>query len=118
MAGTKDLVIDKGATYKLSLIWSTKDQFNVKTPVDLTGYTAASQIRESYDAVSPIVSLTTGSGIVLGGVTGTIDLVITAAVTTAITIDKGVWDLELTNPSGEVIRLLSGKVTFKPEVTK
>jgi hypothetical protein len=118
MAGTKNLIIEKGATFNTILTWSTKDSFNVKTPVDLTGWSARSMIREEYDSATPVVSLTTGGGITLGGTAGTIELSIAPTTTSAVSIDTGVWDLELEDSLGNVTRLLEGKVTFKPEVTK
>ena len=119
MAGIKNLTIDKGSTFNILFTWSTKDINNVKTPVNLTGWTARSQMRESHDAATAVVSLTTeNSGIVLGGSSGTVQLSIAATATSAITIDKGVWDLEMVDGTGKVTRLLEGSVTFKPEVTR
>lgn len=120
MAGTKDLTIEKGATFLATFTWSTKDINNVKTPVNLTNYTARSQMRESHDATTAVVSLTTSAngGITLGGALGTINIKIPATTTAAISIEKGVWDLELEDASGNVTRLLEGRVTFKPEATK
>lgn len=126
MSGKKDLIVEKGATLNLAFTWSTKDQNNVKTPVNLTGYSAKLQMRETYDsatsanaAISFSTTPTTAQGtITLGGTAGTIIVTATAAQTSAITIDSGVWDLELTDGTGVVTRLLEGKVTFTPESTK
>jgi hypothetical protein len=44
----------------------------VKTPVDLTGYTAKLQMRLNYADITPVLALTDGAGITLGGSAGTI----------------------------------------------
>lgn len=119
MAGIKNLVIEKGATFNIIFTWSTKDSLNVVTPVNLSTWSARAQMREEYESPSAVVSLTSQplGGITLGSM-GTIEIKIGAPVTTLIPIDKGIWDLELEDSAGNVIRLLEGKVTFKPEVTR
>jgi len=115
-AGKLNLLVEKGATFSLTLIYNTKIN-DVSTPVDLTGYTARAQFREEYDSPSAFVSLTSTSGIVLGGNTGTITLNIPANTTQTLVPDLAVWDLEL--QSGDtVVRLVEGKVRLKPEVTR
>jgi hypothetical protein len=120
MAGTKNIIVEKGTTYNTIFTWSTKDAQGVKTPVDISTWTARAQMREDYDSTTPVVSLTSSpaAGITLGGAAGTIEIKIPAATTTTIPIDSGVWDLELEDSFGNVVRLLEGKVTFKPEVTR
>jgi hypothetical protein len=87
-------------------------------PVNLTGYTARMNIRSTVDATTILQSLTTeNGGIVLGGVAGTVDLLITATETALFTFRNAVYDLELI--SGTVVtRLLSGNVTLSKEVTR
>ncbi len=113
-AGTYNLVIEKGATFERTITW--KD--DAGNPVDLTGYTARMQIRETVTADPPVVSLTVGSGITLGGAAGTIQIVIDATTTAGIAASQGVYDLELEDGSGKVTRLLAGSVTFLEEVTR
>lgn len=113
-AGNYDLYIEQGATFNKQLTW--KD--SVGNPVNLTGYTARLQIRTSLTESTTIASLTQGSGITLGGALGTIVLLLSAVQTAAITQTKGVYDLELQSGDGTVTRLLEGKVTIKPEVTR
>lgn len=119
MAGTKNITIEKGATFSTTFTWSTKDAQNVITPIDLTTWSARAQMREEHESTLPVVSLTSAlaGGIVLGA-QGTIAITIGATATAAVPIDKGVWDIELEDSLGNVIRLLEGKVTFKPEVTR
>lgn len=111
-AANYDLYVEQGATFELSIIW--KD--NEGTPIDITGYIARMQIRQNYD-LDPIISLTDGNGIVLGGVDGTIDITITDEQTTDIEILRGKYDLEL-ELGGVVTRLIQGGVEISREVTK
>ena len=112
-----DLVIQQGATFKLRLIWKGEN----KQPQDLTGYTAALQVRETYTSNDTLLSLTSEpeGGITITYLEGRIDIVIESALTASLPAPKnGVYDLELTSPSAEVTRLLEGKVRITPEVTR
>lgn len=109
-----DITVEQGVTYKQSLIW--QDEFGVA--LDLTNFTARMQIRHKLESVAPLVSLTELAGITLGGVAGTIDIVIVSDVTNAIENKKGVYDLELVSAAGEVTRLIEGNVTFILGVTR
>jgi hypothetical protein len=110
-----NLSIKQGAT--LSLVATWKD--STGTPVNLSGYTARMQVRNTYDAGNAVLSLTTSNGgIALGGTAGTITITAAATATAALAAPyTGVYDLELV--SGAVVtRLLEGIATVSPEVTK
>ena len=107
-----DLIMYQGASWDYQFTWSVSG-----SPVNLTGYTARMQVRPSYISDSVILSLTNGSGITLGGAAGTIALAASASVSAAIEPRAYVYDLELVNGS-EVTRLLEGKFTATPEVTR
>lgn len=110
-----DIEINQGATFELTVTW--KD--SAGTAINLTGYSARMQVRETYSSSSTIVSLTNGSGITLGGAAGTIAIVISATTTAALTAPfSGVYDLELVSAGGVVTRLLQGAATVSPEVTR
>lgn len=112
-AGKYNITIEQGATFTL--------QFTIKTgstPWDLTGYSARMQVRTSVNASATLVSLTSGSGITLGGVAGTVTVTIPATDTDNIIAGRHVYDLELESAGGEVWRVLEGKCTVKPEVTR
>jgi hypothetical protein len=85
-------------------------------PVDLTSYSAAMQVREAVDSVSPLISLTSGSGIVLGGTAGTIQVNISAS-TMGVAQGSYCYDLEIT--SGSVVsRVLQGSFNVSGNVTR
>lgn len=54
-AGTKYLIIDQGSDWKISINYTDSEG-----ATDLTGYSANMQLRTSYDAASPALSLSTG----------------------------------------------------------
>jgi hypothetical protein len=120
MSATKiNLTIEKGATYYKSFIWRDK----TKVPISISGLSARMQIRASLNSTSFEVELTTATGeIVLeaGSETGRVDITIGATVTDALTIDIGVYDLELYDPADpdNVTRLVEGIVSVVEGVTR
>lgn len=91
----------------------------VYTPVDLTGWTAKSQIR-AYKGASDIL-LDMSSFIDLtsdGDVTVTVLAASTLSLETG-GLTRGVWDLELTQTAGgRIVRLVEGSVTISQDVTR
>lgn len=86
-------------------------------PIDLTGYTALLQVRGGFGSPYVLLELTDANGgVILGGPTGNIDIKFTSNMTDpdgqAYGWDKGVYDLVLTNPFNERIKLLKGFVTL------
>lgn len=80
--------------------------------VDLTGCTAKMEIRPAIGE-DPIHTLTELSGLTLGGVLGTIEIVFLPTVS-----GEYVYDLLVTFPDGHTERELEGKVTIDPGVTE
>lgn len=114
-AGTHDILIEQGATFKQRIVWKN----SLGVAIDLTGFTAKMQARKSYTAPDILVQLTTeNGGITLGGINGTIDLLLTATQTSALSFTSGMYDIELISGTGEVTRLLAGEITLSKEVTK
>jgi hypothetical protein len=109
--GIYNITCPQGATFSRRFTYSIGG-----TAVNLGGYTAALQVREQYDT-TPVLSLTSGSGITLGGTAGTIDVVVASTASAAITAGQYLYDLELTT-SGTVTRLLQGVWVHTPEVTR
>jgi hypothetical protein len=111
-----DFYVYRGATFSEQIEW--KDENGVL--IDLTGFTARMHMRETVDAATPFLTLTTeNGGITLGGTAGTVDLLAAATATSAITATAGVYDLELVASDGiTVTRLLEVLVVISPEVTR
>jgi hypothetical protein len=87
-------------------------------PVNITGYTAALQIRSLPQSPTAVLSLTTGSGITITGSTGTIAVTATAAQTGAIDQGPYYYDLEITSSTGIVTRVAQGQVVVSAQVTR
>jgi hypothetical protein len=111
-AATLNLTIEKGATFILPL----RLQNNDLTYVDLTGYSGRMQVRGTMADATPALDIS--------GVQFTFDNIghctvkVSDTLTTALTISVGVYDLEIVAPSGDVTRLLQGKVKINPNVTR
>ena len=114
-AATNNFVIDQGANWFVTFVY--KD--SAGTAINLTGYTAALQIRDTYADSTTDLSLTSPSGgITITAATGTIAVTATAAQTSAIPAGNYVYDLEITSSTGIVTRLVQGKISLSPQVTR
>jgi hypothetical protein len=112
---TEPLVIVKGATFDPVFTWRDENG----TAINLTGYTAARfMAREVIDSATPFISLSIGSGITLGGAAGTITLNMSAAATGALTQDKGVFEIDVTDGSGKVTSLVIGDLLLYKKVAR
>jgi hypothetical protein len=76
------------------------------------------QVRNSYDASETALSLTSGTGITLGGTAGSILIEATATQTAGILAGPYVYDLEMVSPASVVTRLVEGTIIVDPEVTR
>ena len=122
LPGTFNLSIYQNATFTWLFIWTTNPCCGQGTvnatpqPVDLTGYTATMQFRPYNNDTAPLY-YDASSNITLGGIAGTISLTIPASVTGTFTWPSALYDLLLTDSSGNVYPLLTGIVTVTPAVS-
>lgn len=87
-------------------------------PVDIAGYTARMQVRETADSDTVVLELTTeNGGITVNNTTKTITLTATAAATSALAEMRGVYELEMIVGS-EVTLLSYGDFEISAEVTR
>jgi hypothetical protein len=113
-AATLDLIIEQGATYVREFRWLTDG-----VPVNLTGYTAKMQVRETAASADVLLEASTANGkIAIAADAGRVTITLSATETAALEWRSGKYDLELTSPSGTVYRLLKGYVEVSQEVTK
>jgi hypothetical protein len=124
MASKYPLKIDVGTTFSRIVTWREKRLDGTIVRRDLTGYTALLQIKNRVGG-TVLIELTNASGIQLqqvedsqGSALGTIKFLITDEQTVNLKNTEGTYDLLLSAPSGERYRLLEGKVTFRPAVSK
>lgn len=112
------LTIYQGSTFQKS--WSIVET-GTDEPIDLSGYTARMQIREKLKSETVILELTTENGritIDVGEETTTLTLYVDPETTAAITVARGVYDLEIIDTNYDVYRLMQGAVTVSKEVTR
>lgn len=116
-AGRVNITIEQGATFARTVQWLQADGV---TPVSLTGYVARMQIRRGYTSATTLISLTSSpaAGLVITAATGTVAITITDEQTATLPAGSAVFDLELESGGGVVYRLLEGKATITPEVTR
>jgi hypothetical protein len=89
-------------------------------PVNLSGYTAALQLRSLPNDPTAALTLTTeNGGIAITALTGTIAVTATAAQTRAIDEGYYYYDLEITQTSsGIVTRVAQGQILVSAEITR
>lgn len=109
MATKANLVIDQGTTYTTDLNLTDENG----DPLVLSGYTANSQIRKHYTSSNSVVFSTS-----INAVAGVITLSLTANQTANMASGRYVYDVELTDASNSVSRIVEGIVTVTPQVTR
>lgn len=111
MSAKYDLVLYQGATFNRTL--EIKD--NLSAAVDITNYTFAGQIRTS--ALSGTVA-GTFTITITSAVDGRVTWTMSATDTALLPAQQCVYDLEMTQANGDVVRLLEGYVDIKANVTR
>lgn len=108
MAIKANIVIDQGTDFSTEINVTNNDG----DPVNLTGFSAAAQLRKHYTS-SSFTPFT-----VALNVDGTITLSMNAVTSANVTAGRYVYDCELTSSSNVVSRLVEGIVTVTPQVTR
>lgn len=110
----QNIYVEQGTDWEIVLAFKDSNG----DPYDLTSYANPTcQLRSSFDASSAVdVTCTIDND----PTTGKITLSLTKAETSGIsfTDNKGVWDLEIDDPSGNTRRLVQGEVFIMREATK
>lgn len=110
MAAFTEITIEQGATFSTTV--NVEDAYY--NPVDLTGYSASSQMRKSYYSSTsyPITATVTGTA------NGEITMSITSANTSSLTPGRYVYDLIINDGANTVTRVVEGIATVLPSVTR
>jgi hypothetical protein len=118
MAVAYNVEIDQGADWFLNVNYDNPNG----TPVNITSYTAALQIRSLPSSAEAVLTLTTANGgITITGSTGLVAIHATATQTRAIDEGSYYYDLEITSPAtptAVVTRLVQGQAIVSAEVTR
>jgi hypothetical protein len=109
MATKANIVIDQGTTF--STVITLADENG--DAINLTGYSANSQIRKHYSS-----SNSQSFSVSLGGSLGTVTLSLTSTQTSNLVAGRYVYDVEVTSSSNVISRIVEGIVTVTPEVTR
>jgi hypothetical protein len=110
MATISNLFVDAGSDYSnIITVSATSGQ-----PLDLSGYTVASQMRKSY--LSTTAYPFTAS--IYNAASGQVRLQLSAATSAQIWPGRYLYDVEITSPSGTRTRVVEGIVTVTPEITQ
>ena len=113
-AAKYDITIEKGTTFIQEFVYKDSNS----QIIDLTGYTARMQVRQSEPSSTTIFNLTDVDGITIAPLEGKLSVRIEAADTASISAITAVYDLEIEATDGTVTRLVEGKVAIKQEVTR
>ena len=111
MAIIANLYIDQGTDYEVT-IDCTDDAGEV---LDLTGYTAAAQIRKTYSSSTLQATFTT----TISAASGQVTLGLSDTQTSAMEAGRYVYDLNITKTSTSVTtRVVEGQAIITPGVTR
>ncbi len=111
MATVKNLVIDQGTTYSLSITVSDSNG----NAIDLDGYTLRAQLRKSYGATSYTAFTVEAAA---DTTTGELTISLTDTQTSALKAGRYVYDVEIVDTDDAVTRVIEGIITVTPEVTR
>jgi hypothetical protein len=81
--------------------------------IDLTAYTAALDAVYNLTDTSSFIAISSGSGITLGGTTGSIAIAVSGGTTATLTPGIGLYNLQMTSGTGLVTNLLQGTLTVQ-----
>jgi hypothetical protein len=123
-AGRYDIILEQGATFDLPLRY--EDSVG---GVDLSSYSARMQVREAPASALLVEfnSALSANGFIFmtgaaedreDGANGNLRVFMSAANSAALPRFSGRYDLELSDSSGYVIRLLEGQFRVEPEITR
>jgi hypothetical protein len=112
MAAYVELYLDQGTTFR-NVINLTNDITNEY--MNVAGYTVRSQMRRSYYSQNPTANITCT---VTNASTGEITMFLEPDDTKNIKAGRYLFDVEMTDTSNNVSRILEGIITVTPEVTR
>lgn len=111
---TYDIAAEQGSDYATTVTYTDDNG----SPVNLAGYTCKMQVRTSFGAATPVLTLSNGNGMTITAATGVIAVAITAAALAKVPAGSYKYDLEITSGSGQVTKLLAGDFDVSAEVTR
>jgi hypothetical protein len=114
VTSTKNLTINKGSGYKIVFLLS-KDG----SSVDLTGYSLRGQIRPSASSSTVLLNMTSANLLLkTDNANSSIVMNLPESFTRRVPGIYAVYDIELLNPISDAYKIVTGLITFVPEVTQ
>ena len=121
-AGIYNFTIEQGTTFKRTF----KYKDSTGTAISLESHAIRMQVRKTVESSTVELSITETSG---NGTPATVfdvsttntnefDLIISKEDTAAMSFNTAVYDIEIQDASGNVTRLLQGKIKLSKEVTR
>ena len=111
MAIYSNLTVDQGADFAIAI--DVTDSSG--TALNLTGYTAAGQVRKSYSSTTAVNFTVSIRAPATGGI---LDLSLTNTHTNAMKPGRYVYDVEITSGAGIKDRVVEGQLEIMPGVTQ
>ena len=110
MASISNIFIDQGTDFSITVDVTQADG----AALNLTGYSAAAQIRTTYGSSNVSAVFTTSISAAAGQVT----LSLTDTQTSGLTAGRYVYDLNITSGAGVTTRVVEGQAIITPGVTR
>ena len=113
MTSKVNLIIDQGSSFyqEINLFDDNDDVLIVNEANNMMLYTAAAQMRKSYQALNAITFDTTLSN-------GTLSLTLSSNATANIPAGRYVYSVEMADLNESVTRIIEGIVTVTPSATR
>lgn len=113
------ILIYQGSTFRKPFTWSLVDnKTNTRTPVDLTGCLIRMQLRKERCGDVLVDFKDEGFISITDPQQGQWEIHVPADISANFTFERGVFDIEVEFPDGEVVRVVEGAIVIKPEVTR
>lgn len=111
-----NISLDQGSTFNLSM--SYKDSAN--NVLSLKGVSATMQIRSTLSASAKLLEISTDdmSQVWVSPTGDTLNIKIPSSLTSLLPPSMAVYDVEVTFPNGDVVKLLKGRCRIIGEVTR
>lgn len=114
LTANRNLTLNKGSSYRIKFLLS-KDS----NPVNLVGYSLRGQIRPSASSSIVLLNMTSANLLLkINNNDSTIEMNLPESFTRRVTQTFAVYDIELINNIGQAYKIVSGLITFIPEVTQ
>lgn len=114
MAAVYDFTLDAGADTTITFVY--KD--STGAAINLTGYSAKMELRSAPGGTLGLQLSTVNGKIVLGGAAGTVACTFSDVDSSSLTLPEYSYDVELTDGSTLITRLVQGTITVSPETTQ